>query len=222
MKIAHFAIYAPHGSGQYETVKDLILAERSVGINAQFIDFAHDGKMSCRKGLQDGEIITVPVSFAEEADVIISHSAVPEELLKNKPSILALHGRPEYSFRLEFNGISPVLSTIINRASKYDYNAYITFWSEFLFPWSRILAGKKVSCVPSPVDFNVYKPEGEKHIFSEYGTPNIVIADMWREDVTPFNLIFAAQYFKEHFQKNAKLHVYGVSKNVPKGFLKSF
>ena len=45
------------------------------------------------------------------------------------------------------------------------------------------------------------------------GNPNIVILDRWREDSTPFNLVFAAQYFKEHYYPDAKLHIYGVPRN---------
>lgn len=222
MKVAHFGICAPHGAGQYETVKDLILAERSVGLDAQFIDFAHDGKMTCREGLKDAHITTLPLSWAENADVIISHSAVPRRLIQSKPTVLALHGRPEYSFRLEYNKVSPVMSAILNKAKENLYKAYITFWPEYLFPLSRIMVERKVYYVPAPVNFDLFNPEGEAHKFSPSGSPNIVICDMWREDVIPFNLIFAAQYFKENFAKDAKLHIYGIDQNKAFNFLLSF
>lgn len=222
MKVAHFAIFAPHGAGLYETTKDLILAERSVGIDAQFIDYGHKGEMVCREGLKDGEITTVPMSWAQIADVVVSHSVVPEEVIKSKPVIMALHGRPESSFRIEFNGGSPVLSTIRDRSARKKYKAFITFWKEHVFPWSRILPGEKIHYIPAPVDFTVYTPKGKKHQFSTNGTPNIVIADMWRDDTVPFNLILAAQYFKEHYCPETKLHIYGLEKKPVMDFLSSF
>ena len=39
MRVAHFAQFAPNSCGLYHTAKDLILAERKVGIDARFIAF---------------------------------------------------------------------------------------------------------------------------------------------------------------------------------------
>jgi len=222
MKIAHFAIFAPHASGQYETVKDLILAERHVGINAQFIDFGHQGKSESREGLKDGEILTISPDWAHEVDVVVCHSFIPENILKKKLSIMALHGRPENSFRLEYHNISSIISFLMKQSKEKRYTAYATFWPEHLYYWSRILLGEKIYYIPSPISFDTYTPDGKKHDFgSGNGSPNIVIADMWREDQTPFNLIFAAQYFKEHYCKDAKLHIYGTPKKKCINFLSS-
>ncbi len=219
MKIAHFSVFAPHACGLYHSVKDLILAERSVGIEAEFVDFGHDGKMSYRPGLKDGEITTMPQEYAEQADIVISHSAVPNAVRTKKPSILALHGRPEATFRMEFNGVLPIMSTVLERVATHNYKAIITFWEDYMYAWSRILPGKKVLYVPAPIDFDTYNPEGKKHQFKKSGNPNIVIADIWREDVIPFNLVIAAQYFKEKYYNNAKVHIYALE---PKRHGKSF
>ena len=212
MKIAHFAIFAPNASGQYETVKDLILAERRVGIDAHFIDYGFKDKRESRNGLQDGEIITHPIKWADEADIWFCHSLIPKEV--SKPVVLALHGRPENSFRLEFHKISPIISSIIEWAKQKKYQAYVTFWQEHLFYWSRILPGEKIFYIPAPIDFNTFSLEGPEYDFGKNsGVLNIVIADMWREDTTPFNLIFAAKYFKENFYKETKLHLYGIPRD---------
>jgi len=215
IRVAHFAIFAPHASGQYGTVKDLILSERRVGIDAQFIDYGHEGKNESRVGLIDGNITTMPIEWAlNGADVVFCHSNVPNKVLEKKPSILTLHGRPESSFRLEFHKISPIISIIIEWAKRKKYQTYVTFWPEHLFYWSRILPGEKIFYVPPPVDLDTFNPDGPKHDFGDKnGSPNILIADMWREDTTPFNVIFGAQYFKEHFCKEAKLHIYGLPHN---------
>jgi len=223
MKIAHFAIFAPHACGQYETVKDLILAERQAGIDARFIDYGFENKPESRTGLKDGIIETQPLAWAkEDADIGFFHSSAPPDL--NISLVCALHGRPENSFRLEYFKLNPVISFLQAAAKKKKFQAYVTFWPEYTFYWSRLLPGEKIYHVPAPVNFDLFSPDGPKHDFGTFaGEPNIVIADMWREDYTPFNLVFAAQYFKEHFYPKAKLHIYGVPRdNTSVNFLSSF
>jgi len=213
MKIAHFAIFAPHASGQYATVKDLILAERRVGIDAQFIDFGFNQKVECREGLVDGDITTSPLAWAlDKADIIIRHSVVPDNVFDGKKRVLfAMHGRPENSFRLEQYKIAPVISTLIQAAKGGNYSGFFTFWPEFVYYWSSLMPDVKVYCVPSPINLDEFKIAGKKHNFGKHwGDPNIVIADRWREDNTPFNIVYAANYFKQNFCPTAKVHIYGV------------
>lgn len=217
MRIAHFCRFSPHAAGMYETVKDLIFAERAEGIEAEFIDCGTDNLGTVREGLVDGELKTSPLSWAlENADVVVRHTSVPDSVYKAKPVILALHGRPENSFRLEQYDISPVISSVMKAARNGSHAAFFTFWPEFVFYWKWI-TGKEVYCVPAPVSFGEYTPEGKKHDFGEFKAGlNLVCCDMWREDNIPFNLIFAAQYFKERYRPDARLHVFGAS-NVKKG-----
>lgn len=216
MKIAHFAIFAPHASGQYATVKDLILAERSLGIDAQFVDCGTDKKDTVREGLEDGPIKTVPLSWAiEKADILIRHTSIPSYLYKVKPVVLSMHGRPESSFRLEQTGQASVISAIRDEIKKGCYKAIFTFWQEHAYYWKTI-HGVGVNYVSAPVNLEEFTIDGEQHDFSgRKGEFNIIIADMWRDDQTPFNLIFAAKYFRDKYCNNAKLHLYGVP-NVKK------
>lgn len=217
MRIAHFGYFAPNQSGQYATVKDMIRAERQAGMDAQFIDFNGQSRI----GLKDDWLETVNMDFACEADWIIRHSAIPKKIRDlGRKTILALHGRPENSFRLEDYGKNPVISEVLD--SKAD--GYITFWSELTYQWEAI-TGKRVRFIHAPVDLERFNPEGFRHKFSPSGSPNILICDMWREDVTPFNVIMAAAYFTEHLCPTAKVHVYGMpttrafSKMEEKGIL---
>jgi len=211
MKIAHFAIFAPHSTGMHATVKDLILAERRVGIDAQFIDYGLNQKAECREGLVDGDIHTVPLAWANEADIVVRHSDVPSSVFDGKKRVLfALHGRPENSFRLEQYKKTPIISTIMKAAKSGVYSGFITFWPEFVYYWSSLISAK-VYYVPSPINLDEFSPSGKRHNFGKYwGDPNIVIADMWREDTTPFNLMYAANYFKENFCNTARVHIYGI------------
>ncbi|HDY87260.1 MAG TPA: hypothetical protein ENH82_03985 [bacterium] len=218
LKMAHFGIQAPHSSGMYETIHDLILAERSVGIDAQLIDCGSDDKeqFKVREGLEDRGIKTMPLSWALDADVAIRHSVTPDEIYKKMPVVLALHGRPESSFRLEYNDKMPVISGIMKAVKSGVYKDIFTFWPEHIYLWEQITGNGRINYIPAPVNLDEYTPVGEKHDFGKFKAGiNLIIADIWREDIIPFNLIFAAQYFRDTYYKDTKLHIYGVS-NVQK------
>ena len=204
MKLAHFGIFAPNQSGQYETVKDLIRAERAAGHEAHFIDF--DG--NSRIGLKDDWLVTENMDVARSCDLLFRHSMLPKKAGQwGKPVVLALHGRPESSFLLEHRKIVPVISEALKHTGPF-----LTFWPELVWTWQAIL-GKRVVLMPAPVDKNKYKWTGIKHQFSSSGFPNIIVCDMWREDITPFNCIFAAAQFIERLKLKGKIHIYGCPEN---------
>jgi len=222
LKVAHFAVFSPGRSGQYATVRDLILAERGLGIDAQFID--SETCLSCKgnkgyAGRTDGPIITMKESWAESADVLVRHSIIPEKLEDaGIPIVCCLHGRPENSFLLDQYGKIKVFHFLHQLNSDPRYQAIVTFWEEFKFHFKYLLPKKKVSFVPAMVKLDEYTPHGRTHEFGKKsGSPNIIICDVWREDVTPFNLVFAALKFQEEYAPDAKLHIFGLppQKNGP-------
>ena len=215
LKVAHFAAFGPGRSGQYATVKDLILAERRFGIDAQFIDCVVCS--TCRKnegceGKTDGKIVTQSMDWATNADIFVRHSVIPHELESmGKPIILCLHGRPENSFLLEKYKQMPILSFMREVAADEKYKALVTFWEEHLNFFKNFLPEKPMTFVPAMVDLEQYNPEGPKRDYStRKGHPNIMIADMWREDTTPFNVLFAAVEFIEKYCPTGRIHLYGV------------
>jgi len=222
LKVAHFAVFSPGRSGQYATVRDLILAEREIGIDAQFID--SETCLSCKgnrgsAGKTDGPITTVDQSWAWKADVLVRHSIIPDDLEDSGiPIIMCLHGRPENSFLLDQYGKVKVFHFLHQLNNDPRYHAVITFWEEFQFHFNIIMPDRKVYFVPAMVKLDEYTPEGRVHDFGKKsGSPNIIIADIWREDVTPFNLVFAALKFQEKYAPDAKLHIFGlpVDKHSP-------
>lgn len=215
LKVAHFAAFGPGRSGQYATVKDLILAERKFGIDAHFIDCNVCSK--CMKnegcdGKQDGELVTQTMDWAANADMFVRHSVIPIELESmGKPIIICLHGRPENSFLLEKYGQMPVISFLREIANNDLYKIIVTFWKEHIHFFNSIIPEKPVMFVPSMVDLKQYSPNGNKRDYkTRRGNPNIMIADMWREDTTPFNSIFSAVKFIEKYCNTGKIHIYGV------------
>lgn len=226
IKIAHFLNFAPHAAGIYETAKEMILAERKAGIDAQAIDYGNGQNAPQRHSrvwCKDGDIETVSPQWAvDEADIIVRHSAIPQKVLDtHKPVIMVLHGTPEYTFLLEHTGKTRVLKEILVSAENPDYKMFVTFWKENIFPWQVWLPGRKISYVPSFVDlefFNPKKKEKEKdYKFQKPGDFNIVVTNVWRKEyVTPFSALFAAAKWVKTKHPQARIHVFGVPGDDPK------
>lgn len=214
MKVAHFAQFTPNRSGMYETVRDLIFAERMLGVDAQFIDCkgnAENGQDCSRVGLYEGGLETISPEWSYTADILVRHSLAPEPIMRiGIPAIMCLHGRPEYAYVLERARKSPVLSIMTENESNPQYKAFVSFWEEHKSVWDIIIPNKKTHYVPAIVDLSKYNPVGKKFNFGDFeGEPNIVVADIWREDITPFNVIFAAARFKQLRCPTAKVHIFG-------------
>jgi len=217
MKIAHFGEIVPHGAGMYHTIHDLILAERQVGIDAQFIDWACKKEFNqnfSRVGFVDNGVETVSPSWAKKADVLVRHSAIPPELENSgKPIVFMLHGRPAYTFELEHQGKTSVLNEIIVMSRKPSYRMITTFWKEFFPFWKLVLDEGVVDFgyIPPVVDLEQYTPDGEETDFKQGdGHPNILVMDLWREDINPLKVIIAAAKFIENKCPTGKLHCFGL------------
>lgn len=223
IRLAHFAVFSPNLSGMYATVRDLILAERMQGIDAQFVDYKVDASSVTysRVGLFDKDIVTIaPVWAYKEADILVRHSTMTEPIVRvGKPVIMTMHGRPEYSYMLEHYGQSPVMKIMAAHEEDDKYAAYITFWEEHLLFWNLVLPKREITYIPCPVDLKRFNPEGQKFFTAQWtGTPNIIVADVWREDITPFSMILAVERFRQAYCSTAKLHMFGLPP-AGKGFV---
>lgn len=217
MKIAHFGNWAPNQCGMFHTTKDTVVAEREVGIDSQFIDWGYAREREqqfSRVGLTYEGVTTVAPDWAiREADILVVHSAIPDFVKKSgKPIVLAIHGRPEYSFELERLKKGSCLNLYRTYERDLQVKAFFTYWQEHLDFWVPFFK-KPIDCVPAMVDLNVYSPNGEKYDLSKHGPgPHILIADVWREDVSPFNVLFAAVKFIKEYAPQGKIHICGVSR----------
>lgn len=211
--MAHFAQFAPNACGLYQTAKELILAERKVGIDARFIAFYNN-----YEGIkEDGDFKTEDIKWAYKADILVRHSALPTHLqCAGIPIVMAMHGRPESSFRIEQQENNPIITAFAGKAKDCRYKAFITFWPEYMDIWSKIIPQDRLFCVPATVDLDEYNPSNEAFDWGkDKGDCNILIADMWREDIIPFNVIFSAGKFaKEH---NGKVHIVGLGDKCVSG-----
>jgi len=221
MRIAHVAVVTPHRAGLYETTRDLVAAERRIGLDARIVDPVNDVEMAEDRGVPIAER-----AFAGECDVIVNHSGLGDDLNRTQlPIIHVLHGRPCSSFLLEQAGKIPVY-TYLRKVSKDDrFKAFVTFWPEFMAYWSAILPEAKLRCVTAPVDLDLWTPHGPTgyQFHGRGGLINVVCASMWREDRTPYHIINAFYLFAQGV-RGAKLHVYaqpqGSAWDVLKGQLR--
>ena len=227
MKVAHFLNFAPHAAGIYGTARDLILAERKVGIDAQAIDYGNGlnpPQRHSRVWCKDGDVETISPDWAvDEADIIVRHSALPKKVFDtHKPIVMPLHGAPEYTFLLEHVGSTQVLKEIMVSAKNPDYKCFPTFWKENVFPWQVYLPGKKIEYVPATVDLDFFNPGGKLYEFekNKVGEFNIVITNVWRKEyVTPYSALFAAAKWVKTKCPKARIHIFGVpgdNKKYPK------
>jgi len=212
MKVVHLAEFAPHRTGLYGTTKDLIRAELKVGIDAALVDshVTPKKKIISRPNLKDGDLPIRDVEWAKQADIIVHHTIIHQDLRNlGIPIVLAIHGRPESTFLLEHRRKMGIFGGMLNHGNDPRYKTFFTFWREYMFQFSLSVPRDKLHYVPAPVDLNEYSPEGSGHPFG--GSPSILIADMWRDDITPFNTIMAVALFKNKYAPNAKVHMIGTA-----------
>ena len=221
IKVAHFAAFCPNVTGQYATVKDMIKAERKVGIDAQFIATSIDAKkqaLSDAAGKKDGWLVTQNPAWTRGADIIVRHSCVPDKFANlGIPMVMALHGRPESTFIIEFVGLMKIYQLLSEVQKDPRYRGWITFWKEHEFFHKMKFKEDRLYYVPAMVDLDEYNPTGIKVNYKiTNGTPNIIVADMWRHDMTPYTMLYAAAKFKEKYCPDAKVHVFGAPPNKTK------
>lgn len=221
MRVAHVAIVTPHRAGLYETTRDLVAAERQAGIDARIIDPIKQIQMI------DRSVPVVEPSFARECQVIVNHSGLSKELNKLKlPIIHVLHGRPYGSFLLEQSGKIAILSYLQHIKNDPRFKLFVTFWREFIPYWTTLLPKDKMRYAPPPIDLDRWTPDGPRgyNFHGHKGEINVVCADMWRDDKTPYHVINAFLLFSSRVE-GAKLHIYGAPRKgagwkILKGLLK--
>ena len=223
MRVAHLAIATPFRCGLYETTRELVYAERQLGVDARIVDPKPVPQFYPKSG-KDRGVPLADMDWAVSADVIVSHSGhdgtpVAEA---DQPIIHVAHGRPLSTFIGERRGGTPAYSYQVTRSQESRYRTCVTFWPEYE-PYLRVLwRPKPVAVVPPSVDLEYWKPGETGYDFAgKAGGYNVVMTDPWsREDVSPFAAIHAFALFRS-IVPDAKLHLFAAEKNT-KGFAALF
>ena len=239
MKIAHCAHFTPRTNGLFETVRDLVEAERKIGQDARIIDIrdAELGLLPARvrpKGdpcpkcgfvklqhvgqgqtapdwIESRGVAKVPVGWLNECDIIVSHSGIPPglKLGKDKPRVHIAHGRPRSSFLLGQRDGNHVWAAYAEYARDPRMKALVTLWPGFKRYWKMVFP--RVEELPPFVDLERWQPGATGYRFGgQGGAPNVVVCDIWRHDRDPFHSLFGFATFAEQCP-NARIHIYGLN-----------
>lgn len=206
MKVAHIAVVTPHRAGLYETCRDLVAAERQLGVDARIVDPVNDVVTT------DRGVPVVERAFVGECQVVVNHSGLSKELDKTRlPIIHILHGRPYSSFLLEQSGKIAVYSYLRRVVGDDRFKFFVTFWQDFIPYFRLLLPADKVRWLPPPVDLQRWTPDGPRGygFHGHKGEVNVVCADIWRRDKDPYHVINAFLLFARMCPElGAKLHIY--------------
>jgi len=205
------ACATPRRCGLYETTREIVAAERTLGLDARIVD-PRPGPFY--PGPEDRGVPLADMDWACEADVVFSHSGhdgTPVENADN-PIVVVAHGRPLSSFIGEQQGGAPAYSYHVTRSRQERYRACVTFWPQHE-PYLRSLwGGKPVHVVTPPVDTDYWCPGETSYDFAgKGGGYNVVLTDPWaRKDVSPLHSVHAFHLFRS-ICPDARLHVYAVN-----------
>lgn len=236
MKIAHVCNWTPLGCGMYETAREMVVYERRAGVDARMVDakgleqppqrVRPTGHPCQRCGNQPLEVVTVeppapdwgedrgvvlaPQAWLDDCDLIVSHSGMPNiQLGRAKPRVHVAHGRPRSSFLLGSVSGNHVWKAYQEYARDERFRALVTLWPGFGDYW-RMVFPREVLEVPPFLDLARWTPGPSGYGFGGLGgRPNVVVADVWRQDRDPFHVVFGFARFAEGVPE-ARLHLYGL------------
>lgn len=202
LKIAHFSALTPHGSGLYESTRELIIAENQIGgLDAGLIN-----TFDLNGGMEDRGLVSKSWDWAENADVFVMHSHIPQFLEQNKdiPVVMILHGTPEDCLFSEIYIKEQFpYSTLLMYRKKKNFKIFVSMWERDLDFWKPIFPD--VRYVPSGVDLERYKPEGPTAPL--IGEPAIAFCDTWRNFKLPFASAYGVRIYYDK-NKDMKFHIY--------------
>lgn len=212
MKIAHFSYFAPHASGMYVTIAELVAAENKLGMDAGLIDTNNYSGGNTDESTGN-LIVSKELSWADDADVYVLSSAIPQDYkLKGKPIVMILHGCPRDIFEGELfnmNGKNEAaFSTMLSYFKQTDkFKAFVTLWKEHYEYYKDYV--DDMYCVPAGCNLDKYKIEGKKYGFVGSGAPNVVFSDIWRFMKHPYHILHGIKLAQKQLP-NLKLHMYGL------------
>lgn len=214
MRIAHVAICTPGRCGLYETARELVAAERALGVDARLVDPKPHQKFGVT-----GEDRGVPIAhwdWALTADVIASHSGHDGTPVAttDQPIFHFAHGRPASTWLGERKGGAPAYSYALSRRHQDRYRACVTFWPEYEAAHAELWHPKPVVVLPPPCDLDHWSPGPTAYDFAgRAGRVNVVMTDPWsREDQHPIHAVHAFAAFARDVP-GARLHIYAMDGN---------
>ncbi len=209
LKLAHAVVVTPRRCGLYETTRELVVGLRKLGVDSRMVDPSADNDLH-PGGDDDRGAKFADMNWAAKADILVNHSGLGSRLDDSGISVIHVaHGRPRLGFDGERAGKAPVYSYQYIKNKDPNFKVVVTFWPRYR-PYLEIMFPDKPVCyVQPPVDLDAWTPDGPSNynFGGKSGSPNVVIVDVHREDVDPFEAVHAfALFARKH--RGAKLHLY--------------
>jgi len=174
----------------FESVKDQIKYERKAGLQSDLCD-PHEKYKDGRVDIDDGWLSPVSWKKAEEADIYILHSWIPDEIkkLKGKKHVAILHGPNEHMLWKEYvsNRKEEAFNLHINILWKYDATVVLNKHEfdimELYDEYNRL------HYIPNSIDLERYRDVEFAWKYKNH--PAIISCDVVRLEKLPAHIIWA-------------------------------
>jgi len=200
MRLAHTINLVWRECGAYESAREIVAAERSLGADAALVDpFLRDGADD------DRGVPVRDIAWAKRADIIVGHNEEGRCRDWGIPVLKPLQGEPASDF-VQSNGTPRgFYGHLIT--GHHLYAGFVT-WPRRLPYWSPLVNGR-IRAVTPPVDLDAWTLDGPAHDWGDNaGEINVVLADRVQPPKGVLHAVHAFLLFQEEFP-GAKLHVYG-------------
>lgn len=212
LKVVHWGIWGMYQSGMAMTQVELIRYQRKLGLNCGMIDARDPELVHAHKGFS-----THNQRWADDADLYCLHSHIPAYpgnwFNDGTPKICFLHGMPRYSwesevYQLETGNDAPMAQLTSYANMKEEFTHWITMWPTQFATWEILDNYQgRVRAAPNGVCLETYSLDGPKASLA--GKPTLLISDQARMCKDPFVMVFGAEYYRQKYEHDARLHIVG-------------
>lgn len=212
LKVVHWGIWGMYQSGMSMTQVELIRYQRMLGLNCGMIDARDPELIHAHKGFK-----THDQRWADDADIYCLHSHIPvnpgnwfnDETLK----VCFLHGMPRYSwesevYQLEPGNDAPMAQLTSYANMKEEFSHWLTMWPTQFATWEILDNYQgRVRAAPNGVCLETYRTDGPTASLA--GKPTLLVCDQARMCKDPFVMVFGAEYYRQKFEHDARVHIVG-------------
>lgn len=225
LKVVHWCIYAPHVSGMYETVRELILAENQVeGVLAGMCETPNPKASPAvvKKAAQGGKVDPFHSELRTQdwgwgmkwADIHVIHSTMSNKVAELEPKAFFAHGTPEACLHneLQRGDTRQSFSSTARWVDRFEASFVTSERAER--NWGAFdHTNERVHRVDKGIDLTWWTRASAPMDLE--GEPSVLYGEIWRNIKHPLHLFHAmAEIFKEN--KAVRLNSWGC--NIKKPF----
>ena len=225
LRVAHWCLFAPHASGMYETVRELVTAENQIeGVLAGMCETPGPGagKSAMERAAEGGRVDPMHPDFRTQdwgwglkyPDIHVVHTTLFDRIGELEPKVFFSHGTPEACLE---NDLMPNLKSDsygpgIRYIERCDATIVTSKRQELLWsPYDH--SGDKIHRVDKGIDLEWWRKTFVKQELP--GEPSVLYGEIWRGIKHPFHILFAVN---EIYKRNPKVKLNAWGCNIKKPF----